>query len=233
MQKVGSSVSHFVILHVTIPAANLSLFCFRQIMSTVLILGSSFVKRLERDLPKSGQNLGLDPFRFNVKCLGLSGATVKSITAKNVSRQISAFGPVYVMLQIGANDLDTQFGANTKVAEHLFSVAEWLVASLGVQSVAIMQLLRRTRTRHVDVEQFNASVDLANEQLRQLCKASDTCFFWRHKGMKDGINTGLCRDGVHLNALGMRKFILSIRGAILVAAKLRLQRSQSQRQCRT
>ena len=81
------------------------------------------------------------------------------------------------MLQIGANDLDTQFGANTKVAEHLLSVAEWLVANLGVQSVAIMQLLRRTRTRHVDVEQFNASVDLANEQLRQLCKTSDTCFF--------------------------------------------------------
>ena len=80
------------------------------------------------------------------------------------------------MLQIGANDLDTQFGANTKVAEHLLSVAEWLVASLGVQSVAIIQLLRRTRTRHVDVEQFNASVDLANEQLRQLCKASDVFF---------------------------------------------------------
>ena len=72
VQKVGSSVSHFVILHVTISAANLSLFCFRLIMSTVLILGSSFVKRLERDLPKSGQNLGLDPFLFNVKCLGQS-----------------------------------------------------------------------------------------------------------------------------------------------------------------
>ena len=50
------------------------------------------------------------------------------------------------------------------------------MASLGVQSVAIMQLLRRTRTRHVDVEQFNASVDMANEQLRQLCKASDVFF---------------------------------------------------------
>ena len=116
---------------------------------------------------------------------------------------------------------DTDSGVDPKVAQQLFSVAEWLIAGFGVRRVAIMQLLHRSRTRHVGVHRFNETIDVINEQLKQLCHSNNACFYWRHKGMKEGLNGCLSPDGVHMNQAGLRKFCLSLLGAILFAAKPR------------
>ena len=190
-------------------------------MFTVLILGSSFVTRLEDHLEISWRNLGLDPVRFSVKCLGKRGASVKTLTSRGISSRIAAIAPDFIFIQAGANDADTDSGVDPKVAQQLFSVAEWLIAGFGVRRVAIMQLLHRSRTRHVGVHRFNETIDVINEQLKQLCHSNNACFYWRHKGMKEGLNGCLSPDGVHMNQAGLRKFCLSLREAILFAAKPR------------
>ena len=95
-------------------------------MFTVLILGSSFVTCLCRHLEISGQNLGLV-----LSCP--RGAPVQIFTTRGISRQIAAIAPDFIFLQAGSNDVDTESGVNPKVAQQLFTVAEWLIAGFGVR----------------------------------------------------------------------------------------------------
>ena len=158
-------------------------------------------------------NLGLDPDSLSVRFIGRGGATVGRLTKPDISRAIAQFAPEIVLLQVGANDLDTRAWPNTAVAAHLMSLAGWLIAALGVRRVGVMALLRRAKIRHCDHVTVNAHVDNVNAKLKQLCEtAENDTFFWRHKGLKDAIENSLASDGEHLNKAGMRKFVLSVRG---------------------
>jgi len=134
-----------------------------------------------------------------------------------MSLRLHEIKPSLVLLQIGGNDLDSnQFHIRQyKLASHIFSLSQWIVNGHSVPRVGVMQLLYRNKTRVVNVADYNKAVDSVNTKLQSLCEVSDTSFFWRHNGLK----AGLCPDGVHLNQIGMRKYLFSVRGAILFGSR--------------
>lgn len=166
-------------------------------------------------------NLGLDN-SLNVHCVGRSGGRIRHLFTSDMSRPIQDIRPKIVLLQIGGNDLDCSdyLVIRETLARDLFSVVQWLINGFGVELVGVMQLLYRANTRNVPVTEYNAAVDFVNRAIKHLCSVEKNCFYWRHKGLKDGIFDKLCHDGVHLSREGLRTYRLSVRGAVLWGQKL-------------
>lgn len=191
-------------------------------MSSVLVLGHSFVKRLDTSLFGSWTNLGFDPELYRIRCVGKGGGKIKDLYARWISNIILDVKPSVVLLQIGGNDLDAvDFDSvrDTLVTD-LMSIGQWLLAGFNVEQVCFMQLLYRKRTRCVPVQLYNEHVDFINRVLKHQCSTTPSCFYWRHKGLKDGVYDALCRDGVHLGPVGLRKYYYSLRGATLQGFRL-------------
>ncbi|XP_033730890.1 uncharacterized protein LOC117336654 [Pecten maximus] len=191
-------------------------------MASVLVLGHSFVRRLDDTLSGSWTNLGFDPDKVQITCVGKSGGRLRHMYARWISNIIQDVKPSVVLLQIGGNDLD-RFDFDTvkdTIVTDLISIAEWLLAGFRVQQVGFMQLFYRQSTRSMPVHIYNEHVDFVNNALKQRCVGSTDYFYWRHKGLKDGVFEDLCRDGVHLSANGMRKYSYSVRGAALQGLRL-------------
>ncbi|XP_060069552.1 uncharacterized protein LOC132549623 [Ylistrum balloti] len=168
-------------------------------MSSVVVLGRSFIRRLDLSLTGSWTNLGFDPQQLHVLCLGKSGGKIPNIYARVFTDAIRV--------------KDT-------IVTDLFSIGEWLVHGFDIQRVGFLQLFYHQKTRVSPVSVYNASADWVNSTLKQRCAVSNVCFYWRHKGLKDGVSENLCRDGVHLSDKGMRKYIYSVRGAALHGVRL-------------
>ena len=126
-----------------------------------------------------------------------------------------------IVIQIGENDADRRSsdGRSLTLARDILSVAQWLVDGFSVRHVVIMQLLHRARVRNLPEESYNAFIDSVNSEIRAGCAGSCHYSFWQHKGLRAAITTSLAVDKVHLNTNGMRKYIYSVRGAILLAVK--------------
>ena len=75
-------------------------------MSSVLVLGHSFVRRLNANLVGSWTNLGFDPDRVKVCCVGKGGGQITDLYARWITDNIQTIQPAVVLLQIGGNDLD-------------------------------------------------------------------------------------------------------------------------------
>ena len=190
-------------------------------MANVLIVGHSFPCRLKRNLTGSWMNLGFDRSDYNVSFAGRGGLTLPRLLLPAVTDTVKHLRPTIVLIQIGENELDnpTCERIASKLARDIVSFAQWLIEGFSVRQVAVLALFQRRRTRHVAVNLFNACVDRVNAELKTLCSANTGCFYWRHKGLKSGLPQSLCPDLVHLNRAGMRKYIYSVRGATLLAAK--------------
>ncbi|XP_069136651.1 uncharacterized protein [Argopecten irradians] len=194
---------------------------------SVLIMGHSFVRRLEGQMSGSWYNLGFDESLMAIHCCGRGGGKVGHLLQSDMSRALARHRPAVVVLQIGGNDLDSPLceDLSGRLARDIFSIASWMVSGFGVASVCVMQLMYRSKTRHAPVDNYNSAVDVVNANLRTLCADSSDCFFWRHKGLKTGIFSCLSQDGVHLSRKGSRKYILSVRGAVLKGKSLSASRS--------
>ncbi|XP_060069600.1 uncharacterized protein LOC132549664 [Ylistrum balloti] len=191
-------------------------------MSSVVVLGHSFIRRLDLSLTGLWTNLGFDPQQLHVLCLSKSGGKIPNIYARGFTDAIQQAKPSVVLLQIGGNDLDCADIERVKdtIVTDLFSIAGWLVHGFDIQRVGFLQLFYRQKTRVTPVSVYNASVDWVNSTLKQRCAVSNVCIYWRHKGLKHGVSENLCRDGVHLSDKGMRKYIYSVRGAALPGVRL-------------
>ena len=118
------------------------------------------------------------------------------------------------------------------VAKHLAAFADYLCESQGIKSVYLGQCLRRFQSKDntkygldkTHLKQYNALVvtSIFNRKLSLRCKSmeSGNVHSWRHRGGFWG--PGSCRlfhnDGIHLNKLGMKRYIHSGRYAILHAS---------------
>ena len=169
----------------------------------------------------SWTNLGFDRSDYNVSFAGRSGLTLPRLLLPAVTDTVKQKRPSIVLIQIGENELDNPACERiaSKLARDIVSFSQWLIKGFYARQVAVLELFQRRRTRHVAVNLFNACVDRVNAELKTLCSANTWCFYWRHKGLKSGLPQSLCPDLVHLNRAGMRKYIYSVRGAMLLAAK--------------
>ena len=179
-------------------------------MHSALILGNSFITRLRDNANGSWANLGFAPSELRVHFAAKGGLSLSGLCQPHITDIIKRIRPEVIVIHIGENDADRRSsdGRSLTLARDILSVAQWLVMDFPC-----------ARARNLPEESYNACIDRVNSEIRAGCAGSCHCSFWQHKGLRAAITTSLAVDKVHLNTNGMRKYIYSVRGAILLAVK--------------
>ncbi|KAI0214461.1 hypothetical protein LSAT2_000441, partial [Lamellibrachia satsuma] len=100
-----------------------------------------------------------------------------------------------------------------------------VLAVASVSEVVLCQVMPRVavrptgRRRYAPRADFNDARFVVNRTLDALTSDLPRIHYWRHRGMHANWEQYFDNCGVHLNEVGMRKYVRSIRGAALFAAK--------------
>jgi len=182
---------------------------------TLLVAGSSFVKRLEK-FQRVFWAKNLEVRGNFVQFLGLPGKGVEEVRRSVLKLSHERYR--VVVLHVGNNDLCRINQTPSVVAKDLLSLAEQLL-SVGTRQVVICQLLHRASTSHFDegltLTQYNDKVDDTNSLLENEIQNSanpGVRFWFHHYGVRG--SSRLENDGIHLNDQGMKNFRRSIIAAL-------------------
>ena len=182
-------------------------------MSKVLVCGSSYIRRLQDYVRESHFHCRGKPVHW----IGRPGAKIQTIWQELRRRPVLTYSVVVIM--VGSNDLCNFSRRPADVTNDLLALSENLL-SRGVTKVVICQLLHRRSRSHFqglrDVKEYNDRVDDTNNLLAEKCKGNVS--FWTHEHGVRG-RQHQCRDGIHLNAKGLKSFRYSIMNAMLKAEK--------------
>lgn len=186
-----------------------------QNLGTVIVLGDSFVRRMQRYL--RGRNIrNMNLAGYQVDFLGLPGGTVSSRKPiiHLVNRAIRARDLAVVYLHIGSNDLSTRTTDPTHLAQRVHSLAKFILASSDTVRVVIGQIHRRLK---VPDRLYNTRVKDTNIALQNLCEVGHSrILFRRISRLLEPQVTDFC-DGIHFTDTANNKFYRGIRGAIMKA----------------
>lgn len=177
-----------------------------------LIAGSSFVKRLEQHCGERWVVKGRE-----VDFVGLPGSSVRNVHHSLRNTQQGLYS--VIVLSVGSNDLCNAKRTAVVVANDLIYLAHQLISAGTANIVIICQLLYRTSKSHfvgLDIPEYNKRIDECNDLLKQNSKGSIR--FWKHHHSVLG-SRRLSRDGVHLNANGLKAYSRSIMQAISIHDK--------------
>lgn len=185
----------------------------------VMLLGHSFIRRLNEYMTNTDgdSNLRLDHRNFKIICRAQGGLTVPRLIHERPDLyDFSVCQPDIVYLQIGGNDLSNTMTSSESVANEIYSFANFLHFGLHIPVVIIGELLFRNPSKVG--KDYNDKVVATNMSILQKIQMDNlpNLKFWRHHGFWEDYSF-LCRDGVHLNHYGMRKYFRSIRSSVLHA----------------
>jgi lysophospholipase L1-like esterase len=204
----------------------------------ILILGHSFIERLEKYLCKQDgcfNNFNLEFSNAIVEMLGTGGRTVKK-TRYNDLKRVEQSRPDIVYIELGTNDLCRKYNSPHKIASELHELANDILG-LGVSQVIIGQVISRNgRGIPAAVPSINEKITVFNQVCAALFDSSISpgCYFWVHMGLwrsqkaliedDEGFGEGELADtrlddGVHLSDLGSARLYRSIRGALIQAMR--------------
>ena len=187
-------------------------------MST-LCVGSSHVKRFQSYCGTLGSyRTSADLFRISdlapVNFFGISGGTVSnSCHLRLIQEAVKQYRPLFVIVQLGGNDLDNREDIVDLVIHKLVAFLTQLRQQFDLRKITVIRLLPRENTRHVNKEDYNKRVIQANTLLKCLCHESGLSY-WRLRGFTNSTQA-IFLDGVHLNSSGMHKYFRQIRGILL------------------
>ena len=191
----------------------------------VLILGHSFIRRLEEDInnPKKLQ------FHMNFG-LNQCAAVYMHESSWKISLDYDAFLNQVrhkltfttrtfdaAVIQLGGNDLCLRYCNPLELASKLDDFANWLKQNCAVRVVYICELFTRKRARFVSPENYEARRIATNTYLATLLEDSDSIKIWRHRRIFNSPNNIFDGDGTHLNCLGTKKFYESLKRAVILA----------------
>ena len=193
---------------------------------SVLILGHSFVRRLQKYLVETEGDNSLQLCQFNsIRFCGLSGAVVSDLWSKlALVREVT---PDIVLLEIGSNDLCDQNVSPRKFVTELQEFVQTLVTSCCVKRVIISQIFYRgpgyhPRRNQRNLKAYNLTVFNTNQKLQQTFYQSRrhrSVIYYRHRGIWKDFHQYLLADGVHLNPVGNKKLKTSYRKALILAGR--------------
>lgn len=187
----------------------------------VLIIGHSFISRLERLLGQSE----LFPVDFNlaqceIRCYGISGGRAESLLRdQDLQNCIFSFKPVVILLQLGGNDICYSSARPEKVACSIAELTEMLGKFESLQVGVVCELFNRLRPRNIPPQLYEERRKIIKNMLPMLLGDLNykKILFWRHLRLMNSPLHVLGSDGVHLFAVGHKKFYRSIRLAIMHA----------------
>ncbi|XP_061172312.1 uncharacterized protein LOC133181747 [Saccostrea echinata] len=193
-------------------------------MASVLIAGSSHVKRFEQFVNQKQEfrNLHLNP-NVCVTFYGMSGGKLtNNCHLEALEQKLRHVSPDFLILHLGGNDLDTATADEAYAYElclRLCCIAETFTSRFKIKKTVICQLMPRYRTRFLDITIYNELVIKFNKALKRELVGKDFLQYWNLKGVKNSERTVFC-DGVHLNnEWGMPIYYRNLRGAIIQCLK--------------
>ena len=190
--------------------------------SEVVVLGHSFIEKLEMYAHSEWENLNVDPSKVIVHFKGVSGGNFIQFCSKEFTECLKLPSVKYVICQIGGNDLDSTFRSEATVSTSILFFAELLHYGFDIEQVTMNQLLFRGKTRHIPICEFNRRVVEVNTTLNQAARHLPWLIYWKHKGLKNGNVDPYRNVKVHLNGFGIGKYVLSVRGAVLSMTDCRI-----------
>ena len=150
----------------------------------VVVLGHSFVEKLNGYAHSEWENLNIDIFKATVHFKSVSGGTFRHFCSKQFTDCLKPAKVKYVVCEIGGNDLDSKLRSETDVSTSILSYAAFLHHGFDIEHVTINQLLFRGKTRHIPVSEYNRRVVEVNKVLKQEAKSCPWLTYWKHKGLK-------------------------------------------------
>lgn len=183
-----------------------------------LILGHSFVKRLQRDLlsyfdVRASLSFDLEKDAV-VQMHGVGGRTVSKLVRLDLS-VVANLKPDIVILEIGTNDLS--LFSPELVGSSIDDLVCLLIETLRVKVVGVCHVIPRVGRA---VSDFNAKAEILNNYLDVVLEERPQVFCWTHKGFSNPTVCPYLPDGVHVNFLGQYSLYRSYRGAMMKALRL-------------
>lgn len=198
----------------------------------IIVLGHSFVDRLDNFLRKEGtSHLALYPRgSVDVRIAGFPGARLCT-RASDFDAEIKSFQPAVVILQVGGNDIGCR-----KVRPRPETVGSFIHEYAMhvrndfdcVQSVTVCSVLKRfgrgpQRTLRFGLRQtvYEQRRLILNQYLRVVIAAEDNLHFCHLSSLDKSLiaRSFIGRDGVHLNKSGMKRYFREVRGAAVRAIR--------------
>ena len=147
--------------------------------------------------------------------------------AAELDHTIKHFKPHGIFLFIGTNDIGRQNESPYELALRLYSTATTLKNRyISVRFFAITQILPQYPEARGNTNSFNAFALEVNEHLLNLCREADRSMFFARVNIlfpsQSSNSYWQARelfkdDGVHLNHLGVKKFLFRFRPTVIIA----------------
>ncbi|OWF43151.1 hypothetical protein KP79_PYT14829 [Mizuhopecten yessoensis] len=188
---------------------------------TVLVLGHSFISRLEQYVRKDERcwNVGLRSDMINMT--GFPGGTTSNLINRLQRGDIMA-GKRTVCLQIGGNCLSRPENTPDVVVRNIANLVGILETEYGVQCVVVSELFRRLKTRQhkkdVCVDIYNTRITQTNSLLRDVISQLPGCGFWTHGAHIWNEFELYGADGVHFK--DMKPYFKYMKGCVLLALRM-------------
>ena len=168
-------------------------------MPVALILGHSFVRRLQRDLlnhfdPRADLSFNLEGTAA-VNFHGVGGRTVSKIRDLDLPA-VERMAPDVVILEIGTNDL-TDKGPEV-VGSAIDDLVRLLVGSYAIRVVCVCHVIPRGIS-HAKAEEFAKKVAILAQYLDDVLADIPNAFCWRHRSFTHPQRDFYLDDCVHLN----------------------------------
>ena len=183
----------------------------------VLVLGHSFIKYLRRYTTSHPDRANMGFKHGNVNVTFMELPRMRHITNAHLA-EIQQQLPEIVHIELGTNDLCSWNQGPEVVGSNLQNLAI-RIRNLGVRRVTVGQIIKRGSVGMPRGMEFNTRVKVTNRYLEAVLEYDYAIRLWKHKGYTLNVEENLCDDHVHLNEYGMKKYLRSIRGAILYTIK--------------
>ena len=186
----------------------------------VLILGHSFVKRLQSDLQATFDACADSNFHLEgtatVHLFGVGGRTVEKLRRCDL-HMVRRLAPDIVILEVGTNDL---WDVRQEVVGS--SIEELVALLLHAFSVCVVRVCHVIPhgVSFTNWEEFFQRAEILKNYVCVVLEPFPKAFCWTHKDFSSPHKDFYLADGVHVNSLGQYFLYRSYRGAILKALGL-------------
>lgn len=184
----------------------------------VLILGHSFVKRLQRDMLSNFDARVDANFKLQGSALvhlhGIGGRRVAKLRSFDL-QVVTSISPDVVILEIGTNDLSLE--PPEVVGSAIEELVRLLLDSFSVRVVGVCYVIPRciSEMSHIPASLFAQRAQILNHYVSVVLDDIPNAFDWRHRNFSHPAKNVYLADGVHLNPSGQYHLYRSYRGAIL------------------
>ena len=181
----------------------------------VLILGHSFVKRLQRDMISNFDARVDANFKLHGSAIvhlhGIGGRTVTKLRSFDL-HAVTSVSPDVVILEIGTNDLSLE--PPEVVGSAIQELVQFLLDHFPVRVVGVCHVIPHgiSEMSHIPASLFAQRAHILNRYVSVVLEDIPNVFCWCHKTFSHPAKNFFLADGVHLNPFGPISFVSKLSG---------------------